>query len=138
MDEDLIATASAAIDSASAGDRYEKLKDALVRKFTVSDSENLKIILGNGRDADSRASYCVDGIVKNPTRRDDDSRILNLEQKLDQVLDSLASYRNGRNRHRQQPVKNKNNSHKHDKGGPSVGSSNFTSSSSSKNPSTPS
>ncbi|KAL7306230.1 hypothetical protein TKK_0001667 [Trichogramma kaykai] len=49
------------------------------------------------RDVDSRASYGVDGIVENPTRRDDDARILNLEQKLDQVFDSLASYRNRRN-----------------------------------------
>ncbi|CAB0042579.1 unnamed protein product [Trichogramma brassicae] len=167
LDEDLIATVSSAIDSASAGDRYEKLKDALVRKFTVSDSENLKNILGNvnmgtrspsefleylissagnilgrdtilriwretipanicvhlddvinqenessnvrkadriyisfRRDADSRASYGVDSIARDSVRRDDDARIHNLEQKLDRVLDSLESYRNGRNRDR--------------------------------------
>ncbi|CAB0030808.1 unnamed protein product [Trichogramma brassicae] len=56
LDEDLIATVSSAIDSASAGDRYEKLKDALVRKFTVSDSENLKNILaGSDRITISRS-----------------------------------------------------------------------------------
>ncbi|XP_014234992.1 uncharacterized protein LOC106657830 [Trichogramma pretiosum] len=197
LDEDLIATASAAIDSASAGDRYEKLKDALVRKFTVSDSENLKSILGNvnmgtrspseflehlissagsilgrdtilriwretipanigvhlddvinqknelsnvrkadriyasfRRDADSRASYGIDSIVQNHARRDYDARIFNLEQKLDQVLDTLASYRNSRNRDRRDPGKNRNSSQKRDKGGPSDGSSNSTSSSS--------
>ncbi|KAL7306276.1 hypothetical protein TKK_0001710 [Trichogramma kaykai] len=46
LDEDLIRIVSAAVGSSTV-QRYTKLKDSLVRKFSMSESESLKNILGN-------------------------------------------------------------------------------------------